>query len=159
MPHRKRTTGLLEEPVPPGISPKDYNAFIAKLDLESIRLARLEITALHAYAAGRPLIPFISTDRTEYVGAEQAFVVSCDLRFEGRYEDEAEPVISVAARFEIGYNADRPMTDAIFTIFKQTSLQLNTWPYFRELVQSSLARAGWPVLVLPVYRDSGQPPL
>ncbi|MBL0171693.1 MAG: hypothetical protein IPP90_13395 [Gemmatimonadaceae bacterium] len=44
------------------------------------------------------------------------------------------------------------MTDAIFAEFERVNLPLNTWPYFREFLQSTLVRAGWPPFVLPAFK-------
>ncbi len=146
-----------DTPDAPSITPQEYNAFISRLGLDGLRLSRLEVDAPHAYVPGRQLAPHTDAASAEYVRMENGFVVTYDLVFEGRYEAEAEPAVRIAARFEVSYSSDSPVTDAIFEVFRNTSLPLNIWPYFRELVHTALARVGWPVLVLPVHRGLNRP--
>lgn len=136
----------------PRVSPAEYNVFVAGLNIGNIRLTRLVVEAPHAYTPGRALQPHMDTSHAEYVRTDAGFVVLQDLSFSGFYEGEAERAVHVEARFEASYTAEHPISDAIFEVFRATSLPLNTWPYFRELVHTVLARVGWPVLVLPVYK-------
>jgi len=141
----------------PSITPQEYNAFISRLELDGIRLSKLEVDAPHAYVPGRQLAPHTDITSAEYVRTENGFVVLYDLKFEGRFEGEAEPVVRITARFEVNYSTGRAVTDEIFEVFRNTSLPLNIWPYFRELVHTALARVGWPVLVLPVHKGLSKP--
>jgi hypothetical protein len=154
MPTKKISRGT---PAEPGIAPQEYNAFVTRLELDGLRLSRLEVDAPHAYVSGRQLTPHTAISSAEYVRAENGFVVTSELRFEGRYEGDAEPVVRIVARFEISYSTGLAITDEIFQIFRDTSLPLNIWPYFRELVHTALARVEWPVLVLPVYKGLNKP--
>jgi hypothetical protein len=65
--------------------------------------------------------------------------------------------VLIRAEFEVRYSTAQRMTDEIFNEFGRRNLPLNTWPYFREFVHAALARTGWPVFVLPVYKASGAP--
>jgi hypothetical protein len=80
-----------------------------------------------------------------------------EMEFTGTYADASEPAVSIRAEFEVKYSASERMTDPLFAVFSRRNLPLNTWPYFREFVHAALARTGWPVFVLPVYRSSGAP--
>lgn len=132
-----------------------YNEFIAGVDLHSIRLAGADIRA-RAAPARKKLLPAIR-ESSRFENHEDHVVVIHELTFSGTYKDQTEPAVSIRAEFEVRYASSVRMTDAIFLEFQRRNLPLNTWPYFREFVHAALARTGWPVFVLPVYKASGAP--
>lgn len=132
-----------------------YNAFIAGVDLHSIRLAGAEIHA-HAMPARKKLLPTIR-ETSRFENQEDHVFIIHELTFSGTYKDEPEPAVSIRAEFEVRYSSSERMTDEIFAEFRRRNLPLNTWPYFREFVHAALARTGWPVFVLPVYKAVGAP--
>ncbi|PMP66145.1 MAG: hypothetical protein C0192_04475, partial [Desulfurella multipotens] len=42
-----------------------------------------------------------------------------------------------------------PMDDEVFKIFADSTVLVDSWPYFREIVQSTLLRMGLAPVVLP----------
>jgi preprotein translocase subunit SecB len=44
------------------------------------------------------------------------------------------------------------MTKDYFGVFVQVNLPVNTWPYFREFVHSTVSRMGLPPVVLPLVK-------
>lgn len=135
------------------VSAKHYNRFIAGLDLQAVRLVQAEISAPDLPASPR-LEPQIEFEESSFENREGSVRVLQTLVFHGHDEGHAEPVVKVRARFEVIYSTEMPMDADIFVEFDARNLPLNTWPYFRELVHTALARVGWPVLVLPVYKST-----
>ena len=65
-----------------------------------------------------------------------------------------EPLVSIETSFELQYRLPEgfrvePQT---LTTFAETNGIYNAWPYWREFVQSTLARMGLPPVVLPLLR-------
>lgn len=139
------------------VTPEVYNAFIAGVDLVSVRLAGAEISAAST-PARKQLLPTVE-QTARFAHEDEQVVIIHELTFAGRYEDEDEddPAVFIRAEFEVRYSAAERMTDQIFAEFRRRNLPLNTWPYFREFVHAVLARTGWPVFVLPVYKAVGAP--
>lgn len=142
-------------PRPKRVAAETYNAFIKEVDLVSVRLSGAEIRA-GSPPQRKHLIPSIS-QTSGFVHQDEDVLVTHELTFSGKYEDEEEPAVFIRAEFEIRYSTPERMTDQIFAEFRKRNLPLNTWPYFREFVHAALARTGWPVLVLPVYKAVGAP--
>jgi hypothetical protein len=132
-----------------------YNAFIAGLDLVSVRLAGAEIRAAST-PKRRQLLPTVEQS-ARLTHEDEHVVIVHVLTFSGSYENEDEPAVFIRAEFEVRYSTPERMTTKIFTEFRRRNLPLNTWPYFREFVHAVLARTGWPVFVLPVYKAVGAP--
>jgi hypothetical protein len=153
----------MAEPSPPektstaagarSISALDYNAFIAGLELVQIRLAAAHIDAPNP-PERRPVAPVLNVDDATYRNGDDHFVVRQTLAFTGTYEGEDEPALRVRVTFEVRYTADERMTDPLFSEFRSRNLPVNTWPYLREYLQSTLGRTGWPVLTLPAYKTA-----
>jgi hypothetical protein len=130
-----------------------YDAFIGSLDLQDVRISHAEIDAPDAFsgAAHGGLQAHVST-ASGYREEESTFVVWSTLVFEGRRVDEEQPKVRVSATVEVSYAVGQSVTDDLFAVFSERNLPLNTWPYLREFVQNALARAGWPVYTLPVFK-------
>lgn len=137
------------------VTPEVYNAFIAGLDLVSVRLAGAEIRAAST-PERRQLLPTVEQS-ARFTHEHEHVVIVHVLTFSGSYENEDEPAVFIRAEFEVRYSTQERMTTKIFTEFRRRNLPLNTWPYFREFVHAVLARTGWPVFVLPVYKAVGAP--
>jgi len=43
-------------------------------------------------------------------------------------------------------------TDEFFDVYKEVSLKLNTWPYFREFVNNITSRMNIPPLTIPFFK-------
>lgn len=137
------------------VTPEVYNTFIAGVDLVSVRLAGAEINAAST-PERRQLLPTVE-QTARFTHENEHVVVVHELTFAGSYEEEDEPAVFIRADFEVRYSTPERMTDQIFAEFRRRNLPLNTWPYFREFVHAVLARTGWPVFVLPVYKAVGAP--
>ena len=68
--------------------------------------------------------------------------------------DEETLQAEIRGTFELSYEIP---DDEIFSAeeleaFADMNAVFNAWPYWRELIQASLARMGLPVLTVPVFR-------
>ena len=59
---------------------------------------------------------------------------------------------SLVGPTEIARSLDEVFSSDELNEFGQVNAVFNAWPYWRELVQSSLARMSMPILTVPVYR-------
>jgi hypothetical protein len=138
------------------VTPEVYNAFIAGVDLVSIRLVRAQIEAAST-PTRKQIVPTTRVHGASFTNEDGQVSLVHRLGFTGTYQGEDEPAVSIRVDFEVRYSTVERMTDEIFAEFRRRNLPLNTWPYFREFVHAALARTGWPVMVLPVYKASGTP--
>jgi preprotein translocase subunit SecB len=65
-----------------------------------------------------------------------------------------EPLVLVKGVFELCYRLPKGQTTTEDGLaeFASVNAVFNAWPYFRELVQSTMARMSLPPLTLPLYR-------
>ncbi len=53
---------------------------------------------------------------------------------------------------EVELESEYSFNEEFLKIYLDVNLNYNTWPYFREFVQSATQRAGLPPLTLPFYK-------
>ena len=68
--------------------------------------------------------------------------------------DEETLQAEIRGTFELSYKvpADESFSSEELDAFGQVNAAFNAWPYWRELVQASLARMSMPILTVPVFR-------
>ena len=67
-------------------------------------------------------------------------------------EEEKDFVIKISVAFCLVYTSSSPLEDDFFDVFKEMSLPVNSWPYFREFIQSMTQRMNIPPLTLPLVK-------
>lgn len=67
-------------------------------------------------------------------------------------KDNAESALSFDFDFAVVLSSKEPMTKRMFQIYSDNNLNLNTWPYARELINNITARMGIPPLTLPFFK-------
>ena len=69
-------------------------------------------------------------------------------------EKQEAPMLSIEANFVIMYSLDKidDIRPENIKAFAQINGVYNVWPYWREFVQSTVARMGLAPLTIPVYR-------
>ena len=67
---------------------------------------------------------------------------------------ETKPYLSIEATFVLTYSAEsfEDLSDENLQAFATTNGVYNAWPYWREYVQSTVTRMGFPPIVVPVFR-------
>ncbi len=142
---------------PSALSPAEYGQFIEGLELLEVRLVRLNVEA-----RSFPIKP--AGTRLEI--ADEASYTPLDSGFEvfHRYSllatddlSPSEPVGRIEAEFALRFKSVQPISQPYFEIFREVNLPVNTWPYWRELVQAMTARMGWPPVTLPLLKWGTQP--
>ena len=136
----------------------DLSRIIAVVQIESVRLCEA-----HCRSAVRPS----ETAKTIKVKTSRDTVVVKEpgddgsLRIEATFTleacnagDEEELQATVRGRFELAYRIpdEENFSSEELAAFSQVNAVFNAWPYWRELVQASLARMSMPTLTVPVFR-------
>jgi len=66
------------------------------------------------------------------------------------HKDNKDDVfVSIEVNYIMDFHVGGPMDDEIFGIFEQSTVLVDSWPYFRELVQNTLLRMGLAPIVIP----------
>jgi len=61
-------------------------------------------------------------------------------------------IAQINATYALVFSTDKKIPKEFFDIYKQYSLPLQTFPYFRELTNALFSRMGIPPLILPLRK-------
>lgn len=142
---------------PEPVTPEVYNAFIAGIELARVRLAssRVEAKVEHPAPAGTEI-------RVAYTPAfephEAGFEAQAGYRLEFVDTSTGEVQGTIEATFALLFNSEQAMREEIFLVFGELNLKMNSWPFVRELVQTNMARMGWPAFTLPLLKPAPPTP-
>lgn len=78
-------------------------------------------------------------------------VVSHDESQEATEPSPSNTAFETIARFNVDYSVKADVDDESLNAFLKNAVH-NAWPYWREFVQSTCARAGIPVVEIPPFR-------
>ncbi|MHB1559967.1 MAG: hypothetical protein ACYC61_21155 [Isosphaeraceae bacterium] len=137
------------------------------MDLAAIVSGRVQIRSLilaEVTATRSPSTGVVGKDAqvelgTEEIGCavdaeEKRIVVTPSFRLDVRKVGQQAPTLSIQAKFVISYSLDKldDLNQENVEAFAGTNAVYNVWPYWREFVQSTVARMGLPPLTIPVFR-------
>lgn len=144
-------TELAPQPAP--VTPEVYNAFIAGIELVRVRLVSSRVKARVEHPA-----PAATEIRVAYTPTfephEAGFEAQANYRLEFINTSTEEVQGTIEATFALLFNSVQTMREEIFVVFGELNLKINSWPFVRELVQTNMARMGWPAFTLPLLKPS-----
>ncbi|MXZ73228.1 MAG: hypothetical protein F4Z04_17230 [Acidobacteria bacterium] len=134
----------------------DLSRIVSVVEIENVRLREAHCRAVHPSEIAKTLEvkPWHDAEVIKSGGGES---LEIDVAFglevadaDGEKEFQAE----IRGTFELLYRipADEDFSSEELAAFAQINAVFNAWPYWREFVQTSLARMDMPVLTVPVFR-------
>jgi hypothetical protein len=131
---------------------------IASVELRQVRLVQATVRTRVRDASTIPNAEVSLTHTTWIMGrGASGFLVAANLRAfvlsKGQEPGDQSP-ISVDVLFELAYALPDALKidNEVLREFARVNGAFNAWPYWREYVQSTIARMNLPPLVLPVFR-------
>jgi hypothetical protein len=142
----------------PGIRREVYAAFIAQIELLDIWLHEAKVINRYGpHPPKRGVFRFTSQVGWEarpggFRAFDRAHVV-----LEAGDVEYAELEVT----FGLDFASQEPLTADLFAVFGEVNLPVNTWPYLREFVSTTMGRMGWRPFTLPALKRgtaSSSPP-
>lgn len=135
----------------PKISPEKYREILLGVELKEIHLESVS-TKLNRSEAGPNLSvnTEIKNPKLEILDGEFNVIVPIQLKLKN---SSRRIVAKIDSEFYLNFDSKKEITEDFFEIYKRQSLNLNVWPYFRELVSDLTAKMGFNPLVLPLYKQ------
>ncbi len=137
----------------PKVSPKEYREFIKGVELRGIIVKASQARRLADIVDLSRRVDLNTNERAEFRMTDgNTCVVQHHYELSMIYNGEKDRLLEVQCTFELGLRVASPMTKDYFDIFARVNLPVNTWPYFREFVHSTISRMGLPPVVLPLVK-------
>lgn len=137
-----------------GPDPDAYADFIGQIHLQAVWLVSAKIEN----RAG-PETPEHVTIRVEdaarWEPTENGFRAFMDYRI--RLLGGTKVLASFAVTYAVDFASRQPLTEQFFRPFSEVNLPVNTWPYLREFVSTSLGRMNWTPFTLPALKRGLRP--
>ena len=135
----------------------ELKRLIAEVEIEGVRLVEANVETKVRSPADTGAVDLL-VNRTAEIGERQdngTFFVVAKIGAQLVSEEaKEEPLVSIETSFELQYCLPEGLRvePQTLTTFAETNGIYNAWPYWREFVQSTLARMGLPPVVLPLLR-------
>jgi len=127
-----------------------------RVNLEDVRLVNSTCKQAPEAVGGQKKIMDVETTAKCFVGEDKKhLIVFAKFKFKGSNEDKPEDtIVSINAEFLLFYSltSAEGIGKRGFNEFAKVNGVFNAWPYWREYVQSTIARMELPPLTLPVFR-------
>ena len=136
----------------------DLSRIVSVIDIKSVRLCEAHCrSAVHPSEAGGAIGVKISRKAAVVKEPEEDGVLRIETIFAMEIHsasDEEKLQAEIRGTFELSYKVpdDESFSSEELDAFGQVNAVFNAWPYWRELVQASLARMSMPLLAVPVFR-------
>jgi hypothetical protein len=136
----------------------DLKGIVSVIQIESVRLCEARYrSGVHPSELADAIT--VKTSRKTAVVQEptddRSLRIEAAFTMEVRQAGEEEQLqAEIQGRFELSYNIPKGenFSSEDFEAFGEWNAVFNAWPYWRELVQASLARMSMPPLTVPVFR-------
>ena len=132
------------------ISPQKYKSILDGIEINSIYLKSLKSTIDPGLITEGMSISI--KDNASYVTTENGFIIENKYTLTSKNRDK-KIVLKIESNYVLHFTSRLEVTDDFFDIYKNISLPLNVWPFFRELVNSITARMNIPPLTLPLLKQ------
>lgn len=134
------------------MSPEEYRKILEGIELLDIALVEAKVMVNKDQTQPGELQINIK-DSKEYKLQENK-VIDIHQRYEldARKPKSKSRFLQVSATFLVRLRSKEEFTADFYDIYKEVSLPLNTWPFFREYLHSNTARMGIPPLTLPLLK-------
>jgi preprotein translocase subunit SecB len=134
------------------ISAEEYQKILSGLDLVSISLKESKCYLNTELKLTNEMNISIHSDETFDVKTYDDIHIIQKYSLIGKLKNSKSKLLQIDLTLLIVLKSKEKFTQEFFNVYKEISLKLNTWPYFREFVNNITARMNIPPLTLPLFK-------
>jgi len=131
-------------------SKEKYNQILAGLELEQLIVEKETFERDVEQNPKRTSVHIQRNNEAQVADDKYSFRIRDMLHIEGLNEGSETPLFIVDLVLVLKYKSKKPTTKTFLKQFADTNLDIHSWPYFRELVQTATNKMNLPPLVLPL---------
>ena len=143
---------MAEKTVRPKMSPDEYRKVLEQVNLKSIEMDACSMKTRRE-KLGKNMKVDVGHKTSYQIEEDSRATVFSDYEFVATKSTKKEFAAKITASYRVILVAESPFSEEFMDIYSEVNLQMNTWPYFRELVHNMIQRAGLPPLTLPFLRS------
>lgn len=140
------------------ISPTEYKKMLVYVSLNSINMESCS-SQIRRNFLDKSFLPGESLkinieDKTRYdLLDENTVIFTHNFLLVGTKKNKKDFALKIQCSFDVKFTSEIPLLTDFLDIYSKFNLHLNTWPYFREFVQSITQRMGIPPLTMPLLKQ------
>lgn len=135
----------------PRLSPKEYRKILDNVQLDIISLDSCS-AKVNQDKFGKQMKSTIK-DKVSYNLLDENEVIFIQhYDFISTKTNQKEFALKISCSFSAKFSSVEPLSDDFLEIFSKVNIHVNTWPYFREFVQSITQRMSLPPVTLPLLK-------
>lgn len=136
------------------LDPKKYSEIVKQIELTEVYLDSCNVTQKRGNLLHQKNLEITIRDKASYYQlAKQKTKVLHKFYLTAKPPElEKDFAVKITATFCLVYDSAEAFSKDFFDIYKEFSLPMHSWPYFRELVQNMTQRLGIPPLTLPLFK-------
>ncbi|VTR68335.1 hypothetical protein DESC_700091 [Desulfosarcina cetonica] len=133
------------------MEPAAYREFLNQVELEAILLDTCTLKT-NRDKLGSNMKLDIKHDATYTIDEDNVASIISSYDLTATKTTKRDFALKAVCAYRVILSSERPLSDDFLEIFIRVNIQMNTWPYFREFIQSMIQRAGFPPLTLPLFK-------
>jgi hypothetical protein len=133
------------------LSPKDYGEILKQVELEDIMLEECSAKARKDRLT-KPATVSIKQSMSYEKQGENLVLITSNYELIASSGLKKDFALKILCLFKLRYSSSSPLTDDFLGIFTERNVPMQTWPYFREFVQSMTQRMNIPPLTIPLLK-------
>lgn len=136
----------------PKISPADYRNILEALELSTLFVTELNSKLKEDNASDRLSLKI--DEANSFVQEGNLLKIVYSYKFSAKDDAKDDAAISINVKYTVVYTLTKEVqiTKDFMKVFSDLTLGMLLWPYFRELINNTIYRMGYPQLVLPLRK-------
>ncbi|NPA43293.1 MAG: hypothetical protein GXO27_04620 [Chlorobi bacterium] len=139
----------------PKLSPETYKQIIDNLKLSTIRLTKVQGQLYEENVLPNATLDAQLKERVGYEQKEHHLKINYSFILKIYDPNSSKPVIEIKATYQVIYqlkNLEIIIPKEFIDIFKEMTVSMMLWPYFRQLAHDLITKMNFPPFVLPMRR-------
>ena len=136
----------------PKMPPDEYRRLLDQVNLQSIFMDACSVKTRREKLASNMRLDVRHKTSYQIEDDSHAKVIS-DYEIVATKTTRKEFAVKIGCAYRVTLTSESAFSEEFLDIYADVNLQVNTWPYFREFVQSMLQKAGLPPLTLPFLKS------
>jgi preprotein translocase subunit SecB len=136
----------------PKISPEDYRSILEALDLSTLYVNESNCKLKENYTSDSLRLNI--DESNSFVQESNLLKIVYSYKFNAKDETKDDAAITINVKYIVIYTISKEIqvTKDFMKVFSDLTLGMLLWPYFRELINNTIYRMGYPQLVLPLRK-------
>jgi preprotein translocase subunit SecB len=136
----------------PKISPTDYRNILEALELSTLFVT--ELTSKLKEENATESLRLNIDEGNSFVQEGNLLKIVYSYKFNAKDDAKDDAAILINVKYTVVYTLTKEVqvTKDFMKVFSDLTLGMLLWPYFRELINNTIYRMGYPQLVLPLRK-------